>query len=721
MRLARVLHGGTRIGSVQGTIMTPEDRHDWTIQKLQQRAGSRPDDWDVRTDLAEALFQKAYYFDAGAEWYERAEALAREILEAHGATARVLDVIAGCRFGMGDTDEAEAYYVRALEADPEDALAKVGMGNLHRERGNLARAIEAFRQAVKLDGELWQAHYNLGQALHLESKARDFRGADPLMEEAIFHLVTALKQEPFPGFMGNLYKSLGELFLYTRQYEHAQRFFKKLVDHPDFGHLASFYLGLAYLSLNKPKNAIAYFRTYLQKEPDSAIAYSKIALCYLEVDRFEQAREACEQALHSEPGNVMARFTRGCTAMAEGNFGEASRDFESILDEDPDYFPAYVEAVKVRFLRGDYRWLFESLSEEIRVFEGANGYDGGRGYYKGPRGRQRRRIDVLLAQIKQVGLPAFGSLSRVLQEVSTDSLRFQIWEDLYELSRRRKVETLAEELRGAEHHFGPKLGRAALMLSHYLSEEAIVGGFEVSEEALKRRAHETKAAADDVGAYAEALEHARADRTRYQAYLLLALAVKGSPTAEEFLVDHLEGGDPVLRNSAAIALLFYGHEGAIQLLDEEAREVPEERRATLGELLEMGRSRKDEKRKVIDLSTAARGEVMRPDPPPRRRSMEDHEHYRCSLCGRTQDQVDRLMSGNRMLLCNVCVSAIHDHRDDLAVPDDEEHVCHLCRSSIFEVQSMYRIMEFLVCNVCLDQCVGLLRREEVDRFLKDFS
>lgn len=703
--------------------MGPEDRHDWTIKKLEQRAGARPDDWEVRHDLAEAYFQKAYYFDAGAEWYGKAETLARDILEAHGNTARALDVVAGCRFGDGDFDAAEEFYVRALEANPEDALAKVGLGNLHRGRGNLGRAIEAFRQAVKLDGEMWQGHYNLGQALHLESKARDFRGADPLMEEAIFHLVTALKMEPFPGFMGNLYKSLGELFLHTRQYQHAQRFFKKLVDNPDFGHLASFYLGLAYLSLDKPKNAIQYFRTYLQKEPDSAIAHSKIALCHLEDDRFEEAREACEKALESEPGNVMARFTRGCTAMAEGNFGEASRDFEAILEEDPEYFPAYVEAVKVRFLRGDYRWLFECLSAEIQSFEGSQGYDGGRRYYKGPRGRLRRRIDVLLAQIKQVGLPAFASLADVLQEVDTDSLRFQIWEDLYELSRRRKVEALAEELDAAELHFGQQLGRSVLMLSHYLSEEVIIGGFEVGEEALKRRARELKEVDDDIGAYMEALDRARAELSRYRAYLLLALAVKGTDSAEEFLVEHLEGADQVLRNSAAIALLFYGFEPAIRLLEDEARGVSGDPPETLGELLEMGRSRKEEKRKVIELSPAARGgDAPRSEPPPpRRRSMEDHERYRCSLCGRSQDQVDRLMSGNRMLLCNVCISAIHDHRDDLAVPDDEEHVCHLCRASIFEVQSMYRIMEFLVCNVCLDQCVGLLRREEVDRFLKDFS
>ena len=38
-----------------------------------------------------------------------------------------------------------------------------------------------------------------------------------------------------------------------------------------------------------------------------------------------------------------------------------------------------------------------------------------------------------------------------------------------------------------------------------------------------------------------------------------------------------------------------------------------------------------------------------------------------------------------------------------------------------EVQSVYRISEFMICDLCLDQCVRLLRREEVDLFLKEYS
>jgi tetratricopeptide (TPR) repeat protein len=701
--------------------MTPEDKHDWKIRKLQQKAAARPDDLEVRLDLGEAYFQKGYYFEAGDEWFDSALALGQEYLQAHPNSSPALDLVAGSCFGLGQLDQAEEYYLEALRADPADALAMVGMANLHRRGGNLGRAIEALRQAARTDENLWQAHFNLGDALYEEAKAREFRGADPLMDEAIYHLVTAIRSEPFPGFMGNAYKNLGELFLYTHQYNQAQRFFRKLVDHPQFGHVAAYYLGLTYLSLNKPKNAIQYFRTYLQTEPDSPIAHSKIALCHLEQEEYDRAREACLTALECDPDNVMARFTLGCTALASGRFAEAVAEFESILDDEPDYFPAYVELVKTHHLRGDYRWLLENLGEEIQGFDAAPGYDGGRRYYKGAKGKYRRRIDVLLAQLKEIGLHVFDSLSQMLQETQSDSLRFQIWEELYAMSRQRRVDGILDDLAMADERFGQELGRSVLMLSHTIPAEAIIEGFVVDEEALKRRARTLKSVGDDIGIYMESIDLARADLHRYQAYLLLALAVKGTETSERFLADQLEGDNTVLRQASAIALLFYGHDRAINLLEAEASSATGDARARLDELIRVGQSRREEKRKVIDLADVAAQRPERPVEPPRRRSLEDHENLRCSICGRSQDQVDRLMSGNRFWLCNVCISTIHDHRDDLTLPDDEEHSCHLCRRSIFEVQSVYRVNDFMMCDLCLDQCVRLLRRDGVDRFLKDFS
>ena len=701
--------------------MGPEDKHDWKIRKLQQKVSSRSDDMEARLELGESYFQKGHYFDAGQEWYDAAQKLAEEYLRVHSGSARALDLVGSCHFGSGRLEAAEEAYLAALQDNPEDATAMVGMGNLHRAQGNLGRAIEAFREAARQDGGLWQAHFNLGDALYQEAKSRDFRGVDDLMDEAIYHLVTAIRLEPFPGFMGNAYRSLGELFLYTRQYAQAQRFFKKLVDHPQFGPVANYYLGLAYLSLNKPKNAIQYFRAFLAVEPGSIIALSKIALSHLELEEYDRARDACMAALEVDPDNVMARFTLGCTALAAGRYEEARAEFEAILDEEPDYFPAYVELVKTHYLEGDYRWLLQSLGREIRAFDAAPGYDGGRNYYKGAKGRLRRRIDVLLAQLKEVGLPAFGSLSEMLQDIQTDSLRFQIWEDLYAFGQEKRVQDLLEDLELAEERFGQALGRSVLMLSHHVTEEAIVAGFDVGEEALKRRARTLKTVGDDIGIYMESIDLARADLNRYRAYLLLALAVKGSETAERFLLLHLDAENGVLRNAAAISLLFYGNDKAINMLELEAAEASGDARAKLDELVRVGRSRREERRKVIDLADVAAQRVKAPADVPRRRSLQDHETLRCSICARSQDQVDRLMSGNRFLLCNLCVNTIHDHRNELAVPDDEEHTCQLCRRSVFEVQQIYRAQEFMMCDICLDQCMLLLRREGVEAFLKDFS
>jgi len=701
--------------------MGPEERHDWKIRKLQQKAASNADDMETRLALGDAYFQKGHYFEGGDEWFESAATLARQYLEVHPGVARALNLLANCQFGLGRMDKAEEFFLRALDSDPEDALAMTGMGNLHRQQGNLGRAIEAYRQATRQAPQLWQAHFNLGDSLYEEAKAREFRNVDSLMDEAIYHLVTAIRLDAFPGMMGDAYRNLGELFLYTRQYAQAQRFFKKLVDHPEFGHVASYYLGLAYLSLNKPKNAIQHFRAYLTREPGSPIAHSKIALCHLELEEFGRAREACLAALDSDPGNVIARFTLGCTALAEGRYDEAVAELETILDDDPDYFPAYVELVNAHYLKGDVRWLLESLAAEVRAFDAAPGYDGGRSYYKGAKGKVRRRIDVLLAQLKEIGLPVFGSLSQMLQEIRTDSLRFQVWEDLYTLSQHKRVQDVLDDMALAEERFGQALGRSVLMLSHHIPEDAVIEGFDVSEDALKRRARTLKTVGDDIGIYMESIDLARADLHRYQAYLLLALAVKGTDSVEQFLIEHLEGSQDVLRNAAAIALLFYGNDKAINLLEVEAGEASSEARAKLDELVEVGRTRREERRKVIDLADVVSERAPVKREAPLRRSLEDHETLRCSICAKSQDQVDRLMSGNRFLLCDRCIHTIHDHREDLAVPDDEEHTCQLCRRSVFEVQSIYRVQEFMICDLCLDQCVRLLRRERVELFLKDFS
>ena len=394
--------------------MTPEQRHDWKIERLEQRCAKGDSSPSVHLDLAEALFQKGYYFGQGESWYHKAREYAEGVVGEHGRNSRALNLLANACYGLGDLDAAESYYLQAIEADPGDSLAHVGLGNLHKHKGNHGRAVDAFTHATELDPDLWQAHYNLGGALYLQARDQDFKEkpeVESVMHRAIYHLVVALRLRPFESFVGNIYKDLGELFLHTRQYKYARRFFNRLVKHPEYGAVAHYYLGLTHFSMGRYIHAIHHYREFLSQEPQSALAYAKIGLAQLELGEWVRAREACTRALDLEPMNILARFSLGCIDLDQRLYTEAEDRFHSILEDDPNYFPAYVELVKTHFVRGDLGWLFGELQSEIQRFDADESFDGGRQYYKGSRGRTRRRIDVLLAQVQEMGIDAFGSLA----------------------------------------------------------------------------------------------------------------------------------------------------------------------------------------------------------------------------------------------------------------------------------------------------------------------
>jgi tetratricopeptide (TPR) repeat protein len=56
---------------------------------------------------------------------------------------------------------AESHYKKALEADPDYALAHFNIANLYDERGDYRHALMHYQQAVRLNPTYADAHYNL--------------------------------------------------------------------------------------------------------------------------------------------------------------------------------------------------------------------------------------------------------------------------------------------------------------------------------------------------------------------------------------------------------------------------------------------------------------------------------------------------------------------------------------------------------------------------------
>lgn len=689
--------------------MSSEARHDSRLHRLEAKVQMDMEDASTWVDYAEACFQKGYYFGHGEPWYHRCRDAVSHAFDLGEDGARAWNILANASYGLQDYNAAEHAYSRAIQADPHSALAFVGLGNLHKERGAHARAVDAFTRAVELDPSLWQAHYNLGGALYAEARDRDWKGVADRMERAIYHLVAALRLRPFESFVGNIYKDLGELFLHTHQHKHARRFFERLLDHPDHGGLAHYYLGLTHFAMGNYTHAIQHYREFLKVEPESALAWSKIGLSWLELGEWDRAREACEQALIHEPADTLARFTLGCIDLDQRQYAQATERFEALLADDPDSFAAWVELVRTHWLRGDYGWLFDTLRAEVRSFEAQDGPDGGREFYKGERGRIRRRIDALLAQIQEVGIDSFSSLAEIVEEVQTDSLRFQIWEQLYDMSRRHRVAQITERLSAPEEHWSRELGRNVLLLAPFLPEDRLIAGGEIDDAAVQRRAVARRGRGEDLPAYAAAVDEVRQELRDFQAFLLLALATKGTPSAEDHLLDRLQAPQRELRVSAAIALLFYGSQEAIDLLQAEAERLPPAAAARLHELVEMGKQKAGVASNVLRIDAAMWvGDRTGP--------VEE-----CTVCGRTSARVERLLTGARAIVCSQCLLELQADRADAVVPESEDLCCSFCSGTSFEATPLMRKGPVLLCGRCLESSVQLLLREEVERYLSEWN
>nr|MBA2321109.1 hypothetical protein [Deltaproteobacteria bacterium] len=96
----------------------------------------------------------------------------------------------------------------------------------------------------------------------------------------------------------------------------------------------------------------------------------------------------------------------------------------------------------------------------------------------------------------------------------------------------------------------------------------------------------------------------------------------------------------------------------------------------------------------------------------------------CSTCGKRAEDVDHLLAPEpdgprRDAVCDQCMAAIARDRKALKTEDLDVR-CALCNRDPFESRAVYLYRAIPVCADCLDTSLGLVEREEVERYLSAF-
>jgi len=212
-----------------------------------------------------------------------------------------------------DINAAIRLFNRALEEDPEFALAHAGLGDanlyLYRRTKNsewIEPAEKSIRKAIKIDKSLSPIHTSLGLLL---TEKGDY-------EQALQAHATALELNPsnFEAYRGR---------------------------------------ARAFKSLQRVAEAEATYKKAIEMKPDYWAGYAELGVFYSQYGRFEEAAEQFRIVTELSPGNASAYRNLGGVYYYLGEQDKALDAFEKSVEIQPNY-GVYSNIATMKFYSGDY-------------------------------------------------------------------------------------------------------------------------------------------------------------------------------------------------------------------------------------------------------------------------------------------------------------------------------------------------------------------------------
>ncbi|KWN79231.1 hypothetical protein WM24_27305 [Burkholderia ubonensis] len=219
--------------------------------------------------------------------------------------------------------DAEGYYRKVLELEPDHAEALNNLGVLLEDSARASEAETCYRRALLIRPGYVDVHCNLGLLLH---------GAGCLPEaEACYRQAISWKPDCAVAHnkLGLLLQTKGRLLDAERCLREALR------SMPDYAE-AHANLGVVLYCLERFSDAEGCYREALRLEPDHARVYSNLGVLLHKTERTQEAEICLRKALTLDPGHTDALQNLGSLLYAMQRYDEAETCYRALLTLEPD-------------------------------------------------------------------------------------------------------------------------------------------------------------------------------------------------------------------------------------------------------------------------------------------------------------------------------------------------------------------------------------------------
>jgi tetratricopeptide (TPR) repeat protein len=228
---------------------------------------------------------------------------------------------------QGNIVKAIENYKIALKINPNFDYAHNNLGVALESQGHFDKAIEHYERAIKINPNYSWPYYNLGHIYQLQNQ----------MEKAIEYYQIAIREDPI---FSNAYYNLGQIYQSQGRMENAIKHYKTAIEFNPFYYDAYNNLGIVYKYQGFIDKAIEQYRLALKVKPDFKNAHMNIGFAYFKKGNIENAIYHLENAIKLDPNNSKAHLNLGIAYKSKGLTEEANEHFSTARKLNPALFKA---------------------------------------------------------------------------------------------------------------------------------------------------------------------------------------------------------------------------------------------------------------------------------------------------------------------------------------------------------------------------------------------
>jgi tetratricopeptide (TPR) repeat protein len=303
---------------VLGTILRRQERFDEALDEFTESSQLMPGFSETHSQLAYLFYRTDDSANALAE--------ARTALSIDPANAEAYRYLGLALYAAGHYDAALNAFDQSLSREPVDSPANADvyfdMGITQRDQGDLRRAAIAYRHALSLRPDFWEAHSNLGVVLHDQGK----------FDESIAEYRIAKRLRPDEASIRN---NLGNTYCDKEDFDSALAEFKDLYKQtPEWegGHNC---LARAYMSKQDYPSAIRELKAAIAANPAGAAEHRVLGQALLLSGRDQEAVQALREAVTLNPESGLAHHYLGTALVNTQQLAEAEKEFREALRLEP--------------------------------------------------------------------------------------------------------------------------------------------------------------------------------------------------------------------------------------------------------------------------------------------------------------------------------------------------------------------------------------------------